>query len=193
VERVFGGLGMAWARFDEICDLYDEVFSSPPFAWVPEESVNHRARLRAYFADRSFSAMIALEENELVGFAYGRALGVDSQFWWSRPGLREEVFYAEYPGRTFVLGDLAVRSDRRSRGLGRALVSGLLGRRPEERAILTVQPPAIRTKRFYRRMGWEFVGAVKAMPGSVSPKWEIFVVDIEPFRALITRGAKGNE
>gem|GEM_PF-6635353 len=39
-----GDAARARALFESICHLYDEVFSTPPFHWEPNESEQHRQR-----------------------------------------------------------------------------------------------------------------------------------------------------
>jgi hypothetical protein len=44
---------------DRICDLYDEVFSQPPFFWRADESQLHRGRLLRLLDDPSFGVTLA--------------------------------------------------------------------------------------------------------------------------------------
>jgi ribosomal protein S18 acetylase RimI-like enzyme len=139
---------------DQVCELYDAVFSAPPFFWREDESQLHRERLGQLLGEPSFGIAVAQAGDELVGFAYGFTVAADTQRWARlNPPAPAEVT-AEWPGRTFLLFDYAVRDRHRGRGVGRRLHDGLLGSRREERATLTVQPTATATKAIYEHWGW---------------------------------------
>ncbi len=99
----------ARALFDPICQLYDEIFSVPPFHWNPDESEQHRRRFKVAIASLGFGITTAVTDDELVGFAYGYQLPVSTRWW---EGFLEPVpaeLTTEYEGRTFAVIDLAVR------------------------------------------------------------------------------------
>jgi ribosomal protein S18 acetylase RimI-like enzyme len=165
--------------FDAICDLYDAVFSQPPFRWTDDESEHHRQSLADLMKNPAFGLVTAEVNGELVGFAYGIALSGDTG-WWSRvlEPLPENLT-AEWNGRTFAVIDLAVREDYRKRGIGRALLDTLLANRPEERATLTVQPVAADTKEFYDHLGWQRLGTTKAPAGAVAPFFDVYLLTLQ--------------
>jgi len=174
-----GSASVAYELVDPICDLYDEVFSAPPFHWELEESANHRARLLRLLADPSFGVALARAGARLVGFAYGYALRPGGR-WWS--GFSEPLpagLAQEWEGRTFVLFDFAVAAPCRGRGVGRRLLDTLLGSRREERATLAVQPAAVQTQAVYRHLGWQKVGRVEAGPDSAAPFFDIYVLPLD--------------
>jgi ribosomal protein S18 acetylase RimI-like enzyme len=174
-----GGAEVARAHFDDVCALYDEVFSVPPFRWVPEEAEHHRQSLAGLMTNPTFTIAVAIDGGRLVGFAYGVALQVATGWWQGFDPPLEEPLTAEHEGRSFALIDLAVQERSRGTGLGRGLVDALLGARPEERATLCVQPTAEATREFYRHTGWFYVGRKTAIPPSVSPQWDVFVIDLQ--------------
>jgi hypothetical protein len=172
-----GGADLGRALLDPICDLYDEVFSAPPFFWREDESQLHRERLLSLFDDPSYGLAVARTDQGLVGFAYGVAVPPDTKRW-SR--LLEPLpiqVTAEWPGRTFLLFDYAVQQSYRGRGTGRRLHDGLLGVRPEERATLTVQPIALDTRRIYEHWGWRQVGQVEGGPTAAAPMFDVYLRD----------------
>ena len=163
---------------DTICQLYDTVFSQPPFRWTDDESDHHRESLTRLITNSTFGLVAAEATGELVGFAYGVALGPDT-LWWS--GMTEPLpddLTVEWNRRTFAVIDLAVREDYRKRGIGRALLDTLLGNRPEERATLTVQPIATDTKQFYAHLGWQRLGSTRAPVGAVSPFFDVYLLSL---------------
>lgn len=160
---------------DPICALYDAVFSAPPFYWRADESELHRDRLKALLADPTFGMTVAVDADELVGFAYGLGVPADSQRWTRLVGKLDQETAREWPGRTFLLFDYAVREDSRGRGIGRRLHDLLLASRAEERATLTVQPTAVATKKLYERWGWKMVGQTKGGPEAAAPIFDCYI------------------
>lgn len=170
--------GEAERLIDAICNLYDEVFSAPPFHWTDDESGHHRDMLTSLIAEPTFGIVTAEVYGQLIGFAYGYQLRPDTR-WWNgfRTPLAAELAQ-ERTGRTFALIDLAVRRTSRRAGVGRQLVSTLLDSRSEERATLSVQPPAVDAQAFYDRLGWRKVGRKDMPPGAVSPSFDVYVVEL---------------
>lgn len=178
VQVRLGGRSMAEMLFDPICRLYDLVFSRPPFVWTDEESQHHRDLLARLMDEPSFGIVTAEAAGRLVGFAYGYALAPDTRFWQNFIEPVPEELTREWPGRTFILIDLAVDEAWRGRGLGRKLTEGLLASRSEQRAVLSVQPTATDTQAFYVHLGWQKVGRQTMPPGVVSPLFDIYVTEL---------------
>jgi ribosomal protein S18 acetylase RimI-like enzyme len=170
-----GNVELSNLLFDRICSLYYEVFSAPPFFWRDDESQLHRQRLTSLLDDPTFGFAVANADNELVGFAYGFRLPPDSKRWTRLTEPLPLQIAAEWPGRTFVLFDYAVRATYRGRGIGRALHDQLLGSRTEERATLTVQPTAADTKRIYERWGWRQIGQMEGGPTAAAPMFDVYL------------------
>jgi len=162
---------------DQICLVYDEVFSAPPFYWRDDESDLHRQRLESLLHGETFGLATAMSRKGLVGFAYGFTLAADTQRWTRLRGEVDEETTCEWPGRTFLLFDYAVLSENRGRGIGKALHDLLLSSRTEERATLTVQPTAVDTKRLYERWGWRMVGQMEGGPNAAAPLFDCYVRD----------------
>ncbi|MGH3767089.1 MAG: GNAT family N-acetyltransferase [Pseudonocardiaceae bacterium] len=161
-----------------ICQLYDTVFSQPPFRWANDESDHHRQSLTRIMTNPTFGLATAEETDELVGFAYGVALGPDTSWWSGMVEPLPDELIAEWNRRTFAVIDLAVRDDCRKRGIGRALLGRLLGHRQEQRATLTVQPIATDTKQFYAHLGWQRLGTTRAPAGAVSPFFDVYLLPL---------------
>ncbi|MCP2328444.1 ribosomal protein S18 acetylase RimI-like enzyme [Hamadaea flava] len=162
---------------DAICDVYDEVFSAPPFFWRDDESDLHRDRLIGLFDDPSFGLAVAMEGDDLVGFAYGFTVPSDTQRWHRLVEQVDPEVAREWPGRTFMLFDYAVLAAHRGRGIGRRLHDVLLASRSEERATLTVQPTALETKRLYERWGWRTIGQIEGGPTAAAPLFDCYLRD----------------
>ena len=185
VRIEIGGAALARPLLDPICELYDEVFSVPPFFWRADESALHRERLLGLLDDPGFDVAVARAGDELVGFAYGFTVPPDTKRW---SGLLVPVsteVASEWPGRTFLLFDYGVRLTYRGQGIGRRLHDALLGSRPEERATLTVQPTAIDTKRIYEHWGWYQVGQVEGGATAAAPRFDVYLRDrLDDLRAI---------
>jgi GNAT superfamily N-acetyltransferase len=161
----------------QICAVYDEVFSAPPFFWRDDESDLHRDRLTTLLDDPTFGLTIAQRGEDLVGFAYGFTVPADTQRWARMQGTVDAETAREWPGRTFLLFDYAVLAGQRGQGIGRALHDMLLGSRSEARATLTVQPTAVDTKRLYERWGWRMIGQVEGGPDAAAPVFDCYLRD----------------
>jgi GNAT superfamily N-acetyltransferase len=183
-----GGADLARPLLDPICALYDEVFSAPPSHWQEEESQLHRGRLLRLLDDPTFGIAVGWVGTELIGFAYGYTLATDTRRW-SRllVPLPVEVA-AEWPGRTFMLFDFAVRASYRGRGIGRALHHRLLGSRSEERATLSAEPESRESQQIYQHWGWRQVGRSMGLPGDSSPVFDVYLRNsLDDLRALQAR------
>ncbi len=163
---------------DAVCELYDAVFSQPPFDWPKGRSEEHRRGLERMRADPTFGMATAEVGGELVGFAYGVALKPDTKWWQGADRPLPDDLTTEWPGRTVAVIDLGVRSDRRRQGIGRALVDTLLTGRREERATLAVRPDATDTQTFYRRLGWRKVGRFEGAPTDTEPFFDLYVLPL---------------
>ncbi|MFI9531037.1 GNAT family N-acetyltransferase [Micromonospora rosaria] len=172
-----GGAGLAVARMDAICELYDAVFSEPPFFWRDDESSLHRARLSGLVEDPTFGVVVAEVGTEVVGFAYGFTLAVDTTRWSRLIEPVSSEVSREWPGRTFVLFDYAVERAHRGRGVGRGIHDALLASRREERATLTVQPTAVATKRIYEHWRWRWLGQLEGGAEGAAPLFDVYLRD----------------
>lgn len=166
------------ALLDPICDLYDEVFSAPPFRWTDDESEHHRRMLDSLLVEPTFGLVTAEADGQLVGFAYGYTLPPDTRWWEGFQSPLSAELAKEREGRTFALIDLAVQRKWRSQGIGGRLVDALLSVRNEERATLCVQPTATDAQAFYDRLGWQKVGRKDMPADAVSPSFDVYVVEL---------------
>jgi GNAT superfamily N-acetyltransferase len=180
-----GGADLARPLLDPICEVYDEVFSEPPSHWHEEESELHRGRLLRLLDDPTFGITVARVGDEMAGFAYGFTIPADTTRWTRLVVPVAEEVAREWPGRTFMLFDFAVRASYRGQGVGRTLHDRLLGRRSEERATLAVEPDTILSKQIYEHWGWHRVGEMMGAPGESSPSFEIYLRDrLDDLQAL---------
>jgi GNAT superfamily N-acetyltransferase len=172
-----GGAGLARPLVGRIGELYREVFSVPPYFWKPDEAQLHRERLLRLLDDPTFGIAVAWAGSELVGFAYGFTVPPDTKRWSNLTEPAPAELTEEWSGRTFLLFDFAVRAAYRGQGVGRALHDALLGSRTEERASLSVEPPAIETKAIYEHWGWRKVAQSRGGPAAAAPVFDVYLRD----------------
>lgn len=172
-----GGADLARPLLDQIGELYREVFSVPPYYWKPDEAQLHRERLLRLLEDPTFGIAMAWAGSELVGFAYGFTVPPDTKRWSNLTEPAPPELTEEWPGRTFLLFDFAVRATYRGSGVGRRLHDALLGSRSEERASLSVEPPAVDTKAIYEHWGWRQVAQSRGGPTAAAPVFDVYVRD----------------
>ena len=112
-------------------------------------------RLPVHAERTDFVFLVAREADEVVGFAYGYT-GAYGQ-WWT-----ENVARALTPAQRaewldpphYEVVELHVRPAWQRRGIGSALLAGLLTRQPHDRALLSTQRGSRKARGFYRKNGW---------------------------------------
>jgi GNAT superfamily N-acetyltransferase len=165
----------AAAVVDELVDVYAEVYADrlgDPF-YATERFVE---RLATYRARPGYALVTGRFGGDLLGYAFGVALPADS-LWWR--GLRcpvPEETTRETGDRTFAVNELMVRVPWRRRGVARQLHDALLGRRPEERATLLVDPANTPARTAYLSWGWSVVGPLQPFPDA--PVYDAMVLDL---------------
>ncbi|MFJ8269343.1 GNAT family N-acetyltransferase [Streptomyces sp. NPDC094154] len=173
-----GGRDLAVGWFRQICALHDAVFSVEPFAWAPEMSFQHREELGSLMMLPGFRLTIARQRSQLVGYIYGHPLAVDHGWWLDFTHPVPGDLVKEWEGRTFAVISLGVRTEWRGHGVGKRLMGELLRDRTEQRAILSVQPTAVSTQRFYRHLGWRKTGRKGPLHGVTPPYWDIYLREL---------------
>lgn len=102
----------------------------------------------------SFRALGAFDGAALVGFAYGAACR-PGQWWFDR--LRAPLTaagHADWAADAYAVTELHVLPAYQGRGLGLALVTGLLDGVAGSTALLSTYDTASRARRLYRRLGF---------------------------------------
>ncbi len=160
------------AIFDEVQTVYHQAF--------PEYDLDdHRRRTTRQANSPGFATATVRRLGVLLGFAYGLPLRPESTWWRGLTPPAEEGFAEESGRRTFALIDLCVVPEERGLGLGRRLVTELLGTRAEERATLATAPDEVEVQRMYERWGWSKVGRVPGSPGSTEAHFDLYVIALD--------------
>jgi ribosomal protein S18 acetylase RimI-like enzyme len=115
-----------------------------------------RDRLPDHAGRDDFVFLVAREDGELVGFAYGYA-GAYGRWWTEHVAAaltaRQRAQWLDPPHYEVV--ELHVRPARQRRGFGSALLAQLLTRQPYDRAVLTAQAGSRKARAFYGKNGWQ--------------------------------------
>ncbi|HVU76829.1 MAG TPA: GNAT family N-acetyltransferase [Gaiellaceae bacterium] len=116
--------------------------------WAREQLPRHAGR-------GDFVFLVARDEGELVGFAYGYT-GAYGQ-WWTDTVARsltaaQRAAWLDVPH--FEVVELHVRPARQRAGIGSHLLAQLLSRQPHDRALLSTQKGSKKARGFYAKNGW---------------------------------------
>lgn len=114
-------------------------------------------RRESYLRHTTFPAFAALGAScgeKLVGFGYGHT-DAPGQWWHEQiAAALSATDNGAWLEGAFVLVELHVRPEFQGRGLGRTLLTELLGARSEPRAMLSAHDAETRARQLYRRLGF---------------------------------------
>ncbi|MGH2599866.1 MAG: GNAT family N-acetyltransferase [Dehalococcoidia bacterium] len=149
----------ASALFDQLRDVYAEVYAEPPYEKNEDDVAEFHNRYDQQVVRSGFTVIMATVDDELAGFSYG--LSFEAGKWWRGAIVEppDEIRNAT----KFAVVELVLRKPYRGHGLGRRMMNELLRDRPEEYAILLSNPKAP-ARRVYDRWGWQQVGTVRSYP-----------------------------
>ncbi|MFD4261787.1 GNAT family N-acetyltransferase [Streptomyces sp. NPDC058534] len=117
-----------------------------------------------------FACVIAYEDDEAVGFAYG-APAAEGREWW-----REHLAPAPEKTVTFSYSELAVSPKKRKQGVADALSRSLLEGRLEDLAVLLVDVTHPRVQTLYESWGFRKVGERQPFPDS--PLYAVMLAEL---------------
>ncbi|MEU5345696.1 MULTISPECIES: GNAT family N-acetyltransferase [unclassified Streptomyces] len=125
-----------------------------------------------------FWLLLARDGSEVVGFAYGYRLPVDTGWWGNLLEAMSQDFTGETGERTFVVIEMAVRKPWRRRGVAAGLHARLIEGLVVERVTLTVrpEPEAAPARSAYVAWGYREVG--RSHPGEEGPVYDAMVLDL---------------
>ncbi len=173
--EVLGGVEAA-GHTEELQTLQAEVYADPPYGLSADRAL-FAGRFRVQRRQPGFVLAEARHGGYLVGWACGMPLRPSTSWWRHLTTPLPDEVTAEHPGRTFVLAELTVRASWRRQGIAGTLHDLILGRRPEERATLTVLPAAIPAQNAFRAWGWHKVARTRD-PGPGSPVCDVLVITL---------------
>jgi ribosomal protein S18 acetylase RimI-like enzyme len=162
---------------EQLCDVYADAYGVEQDG---EKTSAFRTRAIKALERPRYGLIVAQDNNQIIGFAFGYALPADT-FWWD--GLTPagpEGFTTEDGTRTFVLAEIEVRRAWQGKGVGRALNDAILGRRSEERATLATGPNTDAAQALYEHWNWQPVGKILGEVGSYFSEYILYVLPLPP-------------
>ena len=151
------------ANIDGVLDVYAEAMGASR-----GEARGRRSVLAGHLGRRGLHAVAAIQDERLVGIAYGY-LGGPGQWWHDHvmAAVREvdPDLARAWLNQAVEVCELHVRPPRHGRGVGRELLLRLLAGADASTAVLTTPDGETRARRFYRAGGWvELVSGLR-FPG----------------------------
>lgn len=148
------------AHADEVLEVYAEAMQ------VPTSAARSRRGLLLGHLDRAgLRAVAALEQDRLVGIAYGY-VGEPGQWWHDQVRTSMTADQAStWLVDSFEVCEFHVRPEQQGLGYGRALLDTLLADTDATTGILTTPDQETRARRFYRAADWVDVVRGLRFPG----------------------------
>ena len=154
---------------EEILDIYRAAFAALPYARGENDTKSFARQLAKHQTYEGFRLIIAREEHDLLGFAYGYAGKPD--YWWrstvsqAMDAATVEVWLSDY----FEVVELAVHPKVQGRGLGGRLHDTLLSGLPQRTAALSTAQAETPALALYKKRGWQTLLRDFYFPGGTSP------------------------
>jgi GNAT superfamily N-acetyltransferase len=140
------------AAVDELAAAYRAAFSGPPWDESGDQVRTFTDGLPGWVARDGFAAAWARDGSSVAGFAFRVRTPAPVPLFGFYGVLRERFGpVAEELAGSVEVVELAVRPEARGNGLGRALLSAIVGGDP---AWLVTRTAATGTMAFYARLGW---------------------------------------
>ena len=152
---------------------WESIETGDPF----ESPAAFMGRFDSYAAIPGFELVIADEDGDPAGQAWGWPLTANSRSWEGLESEPEPGFTVEDGTRTFALSEIMVRRGHTGHGVAHALHDELLRGRPEKRATLLAKPDNVNAYRAYVRWGWQPVARLR--PGwPDAPLFDVLVLPL---------------
>lgn len=143
-----------------LLDVYVEIYAAVLTEPFSSEAEFYR-RLCGYASRPGWKCVLASQNGQPVGYAFGYPLAPDSG-WWS--GLLTTVpadDLRETGHRTFALSEIMVRAPWRGSTIARSIHDELIRPRPEERVTLLVEQSHPRVRHRYEQWGYRWLATIR--------------------------------
>ncbi len=143
-----------------LLDVYAEIYAAVLTGPFSSEGAFYR-RLCGYASRPGWECVLARQDGQPVGYAFGHPLAPDSGWW---RGLLTAVASDELEEtghRTFALNEIMVRTPWRGSSVARSIHDELVRARPEERATLLVEQTHPKVRRRYEQWGYTWLAAIR--------------------------------
>lgn len=155
--------------FSQLIDIYQAVFSGPPFHETLPDFLNFAGRLSYHAKKDGFRCAVAWPESgqPVAGFAYGYSGHPGSWFYdLIFPRLPAPV-RQEYLSDYFEFAEMALLPDYHDQGWGGQLHDTLLAGLPQQTACLSTVQVETRALQLYRKRGWKPLLTQIDLPGTI--------------------------
>lgn len=163
VYRSLTHLPQAW--LPEMVEIYRQAFTPPPYNKGEEEVIYFENTLPEHAQRADFRLTAALEEERLLGFAYGYT-SAPGQYWQVvvRRRLTPELA-AFWLSNAFQLAEMALLPAWQGQGIGGALHDRILEGLPHRTAVLSTMAAETNAFHLYRGRGWQVLVEEFTPPG----------------------------
>lgn len=142
-----------------------------------EQPAAFMGRFDAYAANPLLDLVLACQDGEAAGQAWGWPLTAGSRWWADLESVPEPGFADEDGTRTFALSEIMVMREVTGHGIAHALHDELLRPRTERRATLLVDPVNDTAYRAYLKWGWRKVSELRPhWPDA--PRFDVLVLPL---------------
>ncbi|MER0240863.1 GNAT family N-acetyltransferase [Streptomyces sp. HSW2009] len=175
--------GEAVAVLDAFIATYEEVYAEPPYREELSDVAIFIEHYQVHCQRPGMRLVLARDDEEVVGFAYGYLLTPDTRWWKNLLEVELPAPFARETGnRTWVIIELAVRKAWRRRGIAAGLHTRLLEGLCAERVTLTVrpEPEAAPARSAYAAWGYRRVGT--SQPWEGAPYYETMLLELDTLR-----------
>jgi ribosomal protein S18 acetylase RimI-like enzyme len=152
--------GQVAAISDRLAAVYRAAMGAEPFHETEVETGFFTEELAGELDEAGFRCWVASEDDQVVGFAYGyETPDIPPDGWYGlvREAVGPDVADHWLAGQ-FAVVWIAVRPDRRGRGLGRELLGRLLAGAGTERAWLITHDLGTPARALYGSLGFQELG-----------------------------------
>jgi GNAT superfamily N-acetyltransferase len=154
--------------FSQLIDIYQAVFSEPPFHETLPDFLNFTGRLSYHSKKAGFRCAVAWPKpgQPIAGFAYGYSGYPDSWFYDLVSIRLPSKTIQEYLSDYFEFAELALLPAWQDQGLGGQLHDTLLAGLPHRTACLSTAQAETRALNLYHSRGWETLVTNIDVPGT---------------------------
>lgn len=164
---------------DTVEEVYVRSYGEAIASADPFDSVDaFMHRFDSYASRPGFDLVVAYQDGEAIGQAWGWPLTAHSGWWEGFLSEPEPDFTREDGRRTFALSEIMVSQEWAGKGIAHALHDHLLLARPESRATLLVESENVRAYRAYLHWGWRKVTQLRPIWDN-APTFDVLILPLD--------------
>jgi GNAT superfamily N-acetyltransferase len=155
--------------FSQLIDIYQAVFSGPPYHESLPDFLNFAGRLSFHARQAGFRCVLAWSEpgEPVAGFAYGYTGYPESMFYDLVSSHLPAAIRQEYLSDYFEFAEMALLPAYHNQGWGSRLHDTLLAGLSQRSACLTTTQVETRALQLYLKRGWKPLLTQLELPGTI--------------------------